>query len=213
MRQNYNFLSRWYAWIARSEASLVQLGLEMLAPCEGETILEIGPGTGQSLVTLVQKTGQHPFLVCGLDLSDRMLAAAARRLEQAGMRQKVLLSEGDGCYLPFSNQHFDAIFMSFTLELFSQTGIQQVLSECGRVLCPGGRLCVVSLLEPERPMAMVKLYTWLNHQYPTVIDCRPIPLREVVALANFDISAERQRSIWGLPISSVLATRSNNRAV
>jgi ubiquinone/menaquinone biosynthesis C-methylase UbiE len=212
MRHNYNILSRWYGWITWSEASLVRMGLDLLAAQRSETILEIGPGSGQSLVDLARSTGPHPNLY-GLDIAERMLRTAARRLDRASLRQKVDLIAGNGCQLPFASQSFDAIFMSFTLELFSAGDIQKVLAECRRVLSPGGRLCVVSLLEPDRPSGMVKLYNRLHHLYPHVIDCRPIPLRDTLARSGFAISAERQRSLWGIPITCVLGIHPQNRTV
>lgn len=75
-RAFYNKISRVYDLLAEhSEAPMRRLGLEMLAPRPGETILEIGFGTGHCLVALadaVARTGS----VHGIDLSDGMARVA-----------------------------------------------------------------------------------------------------------------------------------------
>ena len=111
-------MSRWHDAIAgTSEHKFVLAGLESLACQEGETILELGFGTGRSLVSMAKRVSASGRIF-GIDLSEGMLEIARRRVAGAGSSARVALQCGDARQLPFGKGCFDAVFMSFTLELF-----------------------------------------------------------------------------------------------
>lgn len=156
-RRAYNRMSRIYDLLAgSSEAQFIHLGLDMLAVRAGETVLEIGSGTGTALFALCQQA-EDKGSVNGLDLSPGMLQVAHNRLVKVGLEGRAHLLSGDGAALPYSDQSFDALFMSFTLELFDTPEIPCVLAECHRVLQPGGRLGVVAMEKSEHPGWMERL--------------------------------------------------------
>ena len=110
----------------------------------GEAVLELGFGTGNEvgdLAGLVGPTGR----VAGIDISPGMLAVANRKLAEAMPKTPVDLRVGDARSLPFGDGEFDAVYTSFTLELFPADDIPVVLAEARRVLKPGGRIGVVSM--------------------------------------------------------------------
>ncbi|MBM3151720.1 MAG: class I SAM-dependent methyltransferase [Chloroflexi bacterium] len=196
-RRNYDRLSRLYDWFAGSEKSVTEAGLRLLDPQPGERALEIGPGTGHGLVWLSQ-SGIRPV---GLDLSAGMLAQA----RAAGKRSRTQadLCQGDALSLPFPNFTFHAIFLSFTIELFSDIEIPLLLAACACALKPGGRLGVVSLAQEES--RMVQAYEWTHRRWPTVVDCRPIPIRHFLHANGYQVREARRERIWGLPIDLVTA--------
>ncbi len=206
-RQAYNQLSRVYDLLAgSSEAPFIDQGLKMLDVQAGESVLEIGPGTGGSLIVLCRQAGVTS-LVCGIDLSRGMLHMARNHLLHAGVAQRAHLSGGDGAFLPLASGVFSALFMSFTLELFDTPEIPQVLAECQRVLRPEGRLGVVALSKSVHGSLIVRLYEWLHDRFPLYIDCRPINADTLIHDAGFRIEQRQLRHMWGLPVELVVARK------
>jgi len=201
----YDRLSRWYDILAGSEQPLVRQGVESLAVQPGESILEIGPGTGHALLALARAAGSAGH-VTGADLSPGMLRRAERRLERAGLGRQVRLVCANAAHLPLPPSSFDAAFLSFTLELFDETDVPLVLGECRRVLKPTGRICVVALASEGGSRHMLRLYTWAHSRFPAWVDCRPIAPAALLEGSGFCIQEILRRSLWGLPVQIVHAT-------
>lgn len=200
----YDRLSGWYDLLAgSSEEEYVEGGLRKLRVEPGERVLEIGFGTGRALVSLAQGVGSSGR-VFGVDISEGMARRARGRLDRTGLREGVALIRGDGARLPLKDQALDAIFMSFTLELFDTPRLRLVLHECKRVLDEEGRLCVVSMARRSDQSLLVRVYEWVHQRVPQYVDCRPIPVEKVVANAGFEIIDVERRSMWGLPVDIVL---------
>ena len=206
-KQAYDRLSGVYDLLAgSSEAQFMLQGLEMLAVQMGESILEIGCGTGKALVELCHRAGASGE-VHALDLSRGMLRKSLDRLAKAGMGQQVTLLEGDGITLPYKSGSFNAVFLSFTLELFDTPEIPLVLAECQRVLQSRGRLGVVSMLKSDHQGWIERLYEWFHMHIPTYVDCRPIDAHRLIQEAGFSIEKRQVSSMWGLPVEILVASR------
>ena len=149
-RAAYDGLSKWYDLLAgSSEKKFADFGLQKLDAKAGEKILEIGFGTGNSLVSLVGcvgKTGK----VYGVDLSTGMFRVAQSKLKKNGTLGRVELQCADAMHLPYPDNLFDAVFISFVLELFDTPELPLVLHECKRVLQSNGRIGVVALSKQDK---------------------------------------------------------------
>jgi len=203
-RANYNRLSRWYDLFAGSEAKYRQIGMRALAAQAGERLLEIGFGTGQCLLDLVRQVGPEGF-VCGIDLSDGMAAVAQGRLSDAGVSERAGIVLADAVRSPFPEECFNAIFISFTLELFDTPEIPRVLRLCRQILKPEGRLVVVTMIKTEQPSFAERTYEWFHARMPVTVDCRPIRAQDALQEADFEITEVIPEKMWGLPVEIIVA--------
>jgi ubiquinone/menaquinone biosynthesis C-methylase UbiE len=180
-------------------------GLRLLAARPGERVLEVGPGTGHALIALARRIGPAGQVI-GVDLSVHMLGRSRRRATRAGRTGRIRLIQGDAHRLPLRAGAFDAVFMSFVLELVDTPRIPQVLNECRRVLRPGGRLAVVSLQLTQPPALMARLYLAARRHLQSVLDCRPIPVPELLTATGWHLQALQPLSLSGLSATAAVAT-------
>jgi ubiquinone/menaquinone biosynthesis C-methylase UbiE len=113
--------------------------LEALELQAGETVLEIGPGTGYYSLTVAPLVGRlHVF-----DIQQEMLDHTLRRAAAAGV-DNLEARRGDARSLPYPDASFDVAYLVAVLgEIPDQAA---ALRELRRVLRPGGRLVVGELL-------------------------------------------------------------------
>lgn len=189
----------------KAEQPMRAAGLEKLAVGPGERVLEIGYGTGHSLLELAKSVGDGGR-VFGIDLSEAMRSVARKRLQDEGLCERVDLQCGDAEHLPYDTASFDAVFTSFTLELFDTPVIPKVLAECRRVLRPGGRIVVVSTSKEGRSKAFVTVYEWMHRRFPHLVDCRPIYVRRALEAADFSVKDTELRHMW-VPVEIVLGVK------
>lgn len=205
-RNYYNKIARIYDLMAEhSEGPMRELGLMLLAAKQGEKVLEIGFGTGHCIVELAKAVGADG-LVCGVDLSDKMVEMAQELVAAAGVAERVELKQGDGETIPYPDETFDAMFTSFTLELFDTPEIPKFLAECKRVLKPGGRFAVVAVSKMGKEGVIMKAYEWTHKHFPNLVDCRPIYVKAALEAAGFNIQASEIETMW-VPVEIVLGAK------
>lgn len=113
-----------------------------LEPRAGETLLEVGPGTGY--YTLPVARALHPDGTLHVyDVQQEMLDHTMRSANDAGVAN-IEPRQGDARQLPYPSATFDAAYLVAVLgEVPDQDA---ALGELARVLKPGGRLVVGELL-------------------------------------------------------------------
>jgi SAM-dependent methyltransferase len=117
-------------WREGAEHSLALLHLT-----PGQSVLEVGCGTGVFLPLLAAAVGPGGRVV-GIDLSPQFVAAARERSTTAGVAEVVTVQEADAYRLPFGDATFDAAHCERVLmHLDDPTA---ALREMCRVVKPGG---------------------------------------------------------------------------
>jgi demethylmenaquinone methyltransferase/2-methoxy-6-polyprenyl-1,4-benzoquinol methylase len=192
----YNKIAGVYDLLAeRSEQPVREAGFKMLNPRAGEKMLEIGFGTGHTLIELADAVGPSGR-VFGIDLSEKMLEVSRKQVHEKGLDDRLELACGDALQMPYASDAMDGVFTAFTLELFDTPEIPQVLAECRRVLKPGGRLVVISMSRVDPGGLMTEIFEWTHRHFPNYLDCRPILARRAVEDAGFRIAACEIMKMW-----------------
>ncbi len=206
-KASYDRISGWYdVLVGWGEKKYRDVGLDKLHIAAGEQVLEIGFGTGHCTLALARSVG-GAGKVYGLDLSEGMRNITQSRVEQARLAERVELKLGDAAHLPFEANSFDAVFTSFTLELFDTPEIPVVLQQCRNVLRSGGRIGVVAMSKEGKDSTARKLYEWGHARLPNYIDCRPIYVGRVLEEAGFQVVDKTTMPYWGLPVEIVVAQK------
>lgn len=110
----------------------------------GMKVLDIAGGTGD-MSLLVQKEFHGRGEGWLTDINHEMLKIGNQRLSEAGYHPLVITCDAE--HLPFSEDYFDVIIVSFGLR--NMTHKDAALKEMHRVLKKGGRLLVLEFSKPD----------------------------------------------------------------
>ena len=130
-----------------------------VAPKPGQRILDLAAGTGASSVALARSGAE----VTAGDFSPGMISEGRRR---HGHVPNVTFVQADAMALPFADDSFDAVTISFGLRNVNDPRL--ALREMLRVTAPGGRLVVCEFSHPQNP-AFVGLYRFYNDRVLPVV--------------------------------------------
>jgi ubiquinone/menaquinone biosynthesis C-methylase UbiE len=144
-------------WLDRIAAPMNRLGLHMLQPRDGETVLETGFGGGALLRSLAAAGAE----AWGVDPSSAMV----RRARARGLRAV----QGAAADLPFEAARFDRAVSVNSLYFWPDP--KGAFAELARVVKPGGRLVIC--FEPA-----AELRKWPGHRF----GFRLYEAREVLAM-------------------------------
>lgn len=110
--------------------------LESLDRVDAGNILELGFGTGQTLVDVAVRKPECALF--GVEKSEIMLKVAEKRLKFCRLGKIRLIPADDGGRLPFPDHFFDAAYAESVLAFLPERDISRAMSEIFRVLKNGG---------------------------------------------------------------------------
>ena len=109
-------------------------------------ILDVATGTGD-LAFAAQKRIQ-PEKIIGLDLSNGMLEVGREKIIKRDLQEKLEFIQGDSENLPFDNDTFDAVMVSFGVRNFED--LNKGLKEIFRVIKKEGKIVVLEFSKPKK---------------------------------------------------------------
>lgn len=143
--RNYDLTANLYYLIGLREWSQRREAVERLALRPGDTVVEIGCGTGLNFGLLLQRIGPGGRII-GVDLTDAMLEQARRRVEREGWRN-VELVRSDAASYRFP-PGVAGVLSTYALSLVPECG--QIIARASQALQAGGRMVILDLQVPDR---------------------------------------------------------------
>ncbi|WP_134669194.1 class I SAM-dependent methyltransferase [Halorussus marinus] len=145
------FYARWadlYDVLARSTPGLGRLrgrAADALALEPGDTVVEMGCGTGANLPHLRERVGPEGRVV-GVDFTRGMLARARDRIEREGWAN-VHLVRADAAEVEF-REAVDAVLATFVVGMLADPGA--AVDRWADLLAPGGRIALLDAAQTAR---------------------------------------------------------------
>jgi demethylmenaquinone methyltransferase / 2-methoxy-6-polyprenyl-1,4-benzoquinol methylase len=111
-----------------------------------KNILDIATGTGDLAIMFAEKTKAEKIV--GLDISEGMLNVGRSKITKKNLDNRIEMVVGDSEKLPFNDNYFDAITVSFGVRNFEtlETGLAEIL----RVLKPKGKFVILETSVPTK---------------------------------------------------------------
>ncbi len=108
-----------------------------LMPHEGMKVLDIGSGSGETVLAIAEKVGSTGKAV-GVDFSPEGIRLARETAKKRGLEGIAEFHQVNAVELPFADNSFDAVISECVVCLIQDK--QKTLNEKVRVLKPGGRV-------------------------------------------------------------------------
>lgn len=117
----------------------------LVAEKNPENILDIATGTGDLAILMTSTSAKK---IIGLDLSVGMLEVGKKKIVNQNLSDKIEMVVGDSENIPFPDNYFDAITVSFGIRNFET--LEKGLAEIYRVLKPGGVFVILETSVPTK---------------------------------------------------------------
>ena len=127
-----------------------------------ELVMDMGTGTGDLAVRLAKK--KDNIHVTGYDFSSSMLEVARKKANKNSL-ENISFIEGDAAEMPFQDNYFDVIGISFAFRniTFKNPNTKLYLSEVLRVLKPGGKFVIVESSQPKNKFVRTIFHAYLHY--------------------------------------------------
>jgi ubiquinone/menaquinone biosynthesis C-methylase UbiE len=163
----------------------------------GDSVLEIGCATGTLSLAAKRRVGPTGR-VCAIDIIPGMIEVSREKAKHANLDVTFQLGSIDN--IPFPNEHFDEVICSFMIFHMSEKVRNKGIEEIYRVLKPQGKLMVLDIALPSKPVSRAFLKFFLGFMLKH--DLKELqPALESSGFSKIVISQAKYR-ILGLPVLS-----------
>ena len=128
-------------------------------------LLDCATGTADQIIALMEHTDRISQAV-GIDLAEKMVAIGMKKIAKKSYFSSVDLKQASALEIPFSDQTFDCVTISFGIRNVCDTLL--ALKEFLRVLKPGGRLLILEGTIPNNPILKPFHLLYLRYILPFI---------------------------------------------
>ena len=164
------------------EHILRQTTVELAGVKAGDTVLEVGCGTGTLTLAAKQAAGSSGKVI-GIDIIPGMIEASQRKADQANAEVNFTL--GGINSIPFPDGYFDVVLCSFMIFHMSDETRRKGIFEVQRVLKPDGRWLILDLALPAQPFQRVIAQKLLGFSAEENLRSL-LPLMEAAGFSNLE---------------------------
>ncbi|ATW87894.1 methyltransferase family protein [Halohasta litchfieldiae] len=131
--------------------SIRTAAVDLLDPQPGDTVVEMGCGSGANLSLLRDRVGPEGRVI-GVDVSPGVLSVARKRVDRNGWTN-VHIVRSDATQPPVDSADVDCLFASLVVAMFDAPA--GVVDDWAELVGPGGRLGLMDLARSSHPRARV----------------------------------------------------------
>ena len=155
--------------IDRLFAGLTQIALDHAAPKLGERVIDIGCGSGTTVLELAARVGPTGYVV-GADVSKPSVEKARERIAAAGVHQaEIMLCDVSTHIFPANS--FDLVFSRFGVMFF--TDPLTTFAKIRKVMKSDGRLALAVFRTPQENKWATAALAAVRHMLPPVTPLGP----------------------------------------
>jgi len=164
--KHYDISANLYYLIGFREYAYRRKAVAALNLQPGDTVVEIGCGTGLNFPLLQQAVGPEGRLI-GVDLTDSMLEQARQRVHAQGW-SNVELVQSDASVYEFP-KNVDGVISTFAITL--SPDYDRIIQRAATALTVDGRCAILDLKKPDNiPLALVKLGVMITRPFAVSLD-------------------------------------------
>lgn len=164
--RNYNFTANLYYLIGFRQWKYREDAVKALNLNPGDTVVEIGCGTGLNFQLLEQAVG-HEGKVIGVDLTEEMLEQARRRVRKMGWGN-VELVQCDASTYKFP-KGVGGIISTFAITLIPE--YDSIIKNGAEALLPNRSFAILDLKKPDNlPVWSIRLGVYLTKPFGVSLD-------------------------------------------
>lgn len=165
--------------------------ISRLGAVPGDTVLDVGCGTGKPALRLARASGAH---VVGVSISRHQVKLANTNAKAAGVQDRARFEYADAMKLPYADASFDAAWAFESM--LHMPDHDRFLAEMTRVLKPGGRLVIADfalrgpvdpagepVVDAFRTTSQVASLLQID-QYPALLERAGLTLLEITDVSD-----------------------------